>query len=160
MTFRNLPHIFPNLILVICRVRELKAKDMDINKIIIGLTLSLLLSYGGAANAFWGHSYACETIDFVYIPLDGRMERIAPTSFSFKLDRTKNAMVFGNSGALPNEEFKIDKGWNVGNGTWSAKGLQHATGISSIFFKRGKILYSGTGESAAMAFSGWCRDPT
>ena len=68
---------------------------MSIKKIITGLALLMLMS-SGIANADWDDVYYCQMTNFIGITLDGKKQNYTLEKFQFKLDQTKNAMVFGH----------------------------------------------------------------
>ena len=70
---------------------------MSIKKIITGLALSMLLS-SGTANADWGDVYYCQMTNFLEITAKGERKSYILEKFQFKLDQTKNAVVFRNTG--------------------------------------------------------------
>ena len=66
---------------------------MNIKKSIVGSLFSMLLVSEMAA-ADWGDVYYCQMTNFIGITLDGEKVNLMSEKFKFKLDQTKNAMVF------------------------------------------------------------------
>ena len=113
---------------------------MSIKKLIAGLTLSMLLG-SGAANADWGDVYYCQMTNFLGITVEGEMESWKLEKFQFKLDQTKNAMVFGNTGIFKDQVYKLTNFGNFpGLGRWYANDK-----YSMTYFQEGKFLYTTNG---------------
>ena len=124
---------------------------MSIQKIIIGLTLTMLLS-SGTANADWGDVYYCQMTNSLGITLEGKMEKYKPEKFQFKLDQTKNAMVFGSTGYFADSVKELTTGRN-----WPSKEKWYASGTSSIaYFDEGKFLYTRNGSMGIVSVSAVC----
>ena len=118
---------------------------MNIKKIITGLSLSMLLS-SGAANADWGDVYYCQMTNFNQITVEGEEKSYKLEKFQFKLDQTKNAMVFGNTGTFKDEVYKLTKGKDFpGLETWYANDRYSIT-----YFLQGKFLYTSNGAGAGI----------
>ena len=112
---------------------------MHIKKAIVGLTLSMLLGNGMAA-ADWGDVYYCKMTHFEDIDLShGRKTGFKLQTFQFKLDQTKNAMVFGNKSWFKDEMYDLAEGGDSPEQErWYAR-----NGASSItYFRKGKFVYS------------------
>ena len=84
---------------------------------------------------------------------------ISPFSFAdwgenvqLKLDKTKNAMVFGSSGYFTNHEMKLKPGnhWPSIETWFSDDQFDHA------FFEKGKFLYSYTGKAGLSTIHANC----
>ena len=110
---------------------------MNIKTMITGLVLSLLLS-SGAANADWGDVYYCKMTNFQEISPEGELKRYKLATFQFKLDRTKDAMVFGNKGFFKDDVMLLieDKAW-PNKERWFANDT-----YTNAFFANGKFLFS------------------
>ena len=124
---------------------------MNIKKIITGLMLSMLLG-SGAANADWGDVYYCQMTNFVDIKLEGEKKNYKLEKFQFKLDQTKNAMVFGSTGAFKNEVIELTNGMNYHEDEmWFAGNTYYG-----IFFLDGKVLIASTYPAAIRSVSADC----
>jgi hypothetical protein len=111
---------------------------MNVKTMITGLALSMLLS-SGTANADWGDVYYCQMTSFDEITLEGEKKNWKLEKFQFKLDKTRNAMAFGNKkGALEGGVYELTKGWAFPNQeAWYAK-----TDYSTVYFEEGKFMFS------------------
>jgi len=124
---------------------------MNIKKLITGLALSMLLS-SGAANADWGDVYYCQMTNFNEITIEGEMENYKLGKLQFKLDQTKNAMIFGSTGVFKNEVYKLTIGFNWPNiETWYASDK-----YSTTYFEKGKLLYANNGSQGLRVISADC----
>jgi hypothetical protein len=126
---------------------------MGIKKIITGLTLSLLLG-SGVANADWGDVYYCQMTNLNQITLEGEMKSFKLEKFQFKLDQTKNAMVFGNTPVFNGEVFKLTKDKNFPEQEfWYAN-----SSYSITSFREGKFWYTSNmvGVRGIMSISADC----
>jgi len=66
---------------------------MNIKKSIVGPLFSMLLVSEMAA-ADWGDVYYCQMTNFIEVKPNGELTKRKLGKFKFKLDQTKNAMVF------------------------------------------------------------------
>ena len=124
---------------------------MNIKKIITGLALSMLLS-SGTANADWGDVYYCQMTNFDEITLEGEKKSWKLEKFQFKLDQTKNAMVFGSTGYFKDQVIELVIGMN-----WPSLEKWHAKDTySSIYFAEGKFLFTSNGHAGVTAASADC----
>ena len=124
---------------------------MSINKVITGLTLSMLLA-SGVANANWGDVYYCQMTNFNTITLEGESKNYKLEKFQFKLDQTKNAMVFGSTGYFQDEVIELAIGWNwPSQEKWYAKDT-----LSTTYFDNGKLLFSSNGIAGVNSMSADC----
>ena len=110
---------------------------MNVKKMITGLVLLMLLS-SGAANADWGDVYYCHMTNNNGITLEGEKKNYILEKFTFKLDQTKNAMVFGSTGYFKNgvSELMTDRAF-PSQEKWYAKDK-----YSMTYFGEGKFLDS------------------
>ena len=123
---------------------------MSIKKIITGLTLSMLLA-SGTASADWGDVYYCQMTSQVGISSDGEMTRYKLDTFQFKLDKVKNAMVFGNKGYLKNEVHEVE---HYSPGTLE---LLLAQGVRShTSFNNSKFMFSHVHLGGVMSITADC----
>jgi hypothetical protein len=113
---------------------------MTIKKSIVGSLFSMLLVSEMAA-ADWGDVYYCQMTNFDEIMVEGEKKSWKLEKFQFKLDQTKNAMVFGNTGIFKDQVYKLT---NFGNfprlGRWYANDK-----YSMTYFQEGKFLYTTNG---------------
>ena len=126
---------------------------MNVKTMITGLALSMLLS-SGTANADWGDVYYCQMTHQVNITLDGEMTRYKLEKFQFKLDQTKNAMVFGSTGYLQDQVFELTKDWN-----WPEKEAWYAQDqdqFQTTWFEKGKFMYAQVGGARVAAITADC----
>jgi hypothetical protein len=124
---------------------------MNIKKLITGVALSMLLS-SGAANADWGDVYYCQMTNFNEITLKGEEKSWKLEKFQFKLDQTKNGMVFGSTGYFRNLVIELDKTLNwTSNEVWYAK-----NDFTSVYFQEGKLVYTQNNSLGATSASADC----
>ncbi len=113
---------------------------MIIKKLVVGSMFSMLLG-SGAANADWGDVYYCQMTNFDEITLEGEKKSWKLEKFQFKLDQTKNAMVFGSTGYFTGMVYELTKGSSFPSiESWYANGE-----FAAIYFSEGKFLYTTTG---------------
>lgn len=122
---------------------------MTIKKLVVGSMFSMLLGSEMAA-ADWGDVYYCQMTNLVEITLEGEMKSYTPQKFQFKLDQTKNAMVFGSTGYFGNVVSKLGKNW-PSQEAWYA-----TNGYSMTYFEEGKLLNTYNGSSGALVASADC----
>ena len=112
---------------------------MIIKKLIAGSMFSMLLVSEMAA-ADWGDVYYCQMTNHIEITLEGEEKRWKLEKFQFKLDQTKNAMVFGSTGFFADQVIELAIGLDrPSQEMWYADDL-----FSMTLFEKGKLLYSGT----------------
>ena len=113
---------------------------MTIKKSIVGSLFSMLLVSEMAA-ADWGDVYYCQMTNFDEIMVEGEKKSWKLEKFQFKLDQTKNAMVFGNTGIFKDQVYKLTNFGNFpGLGRWYANSK-----YSMTYFQEGKFLYTTNG---------------
>jgi len=118
---------------------------MSIKKIITGLTLSMLLGSGMAA-ADWGDVYYCQMTNFNKITLEGKKKNSTLEKFQFKLDQTKNAMVFGSTGYFKDGVDELRKDANFPEQEfWYADSK-----FSMIYFNKGKFMFTRNAINATV----------
>ena len=117
---------------------------MNIKKSIVGSLFSMLLvSEMAAAN--WGDVYYCQMTKNLTIMHTAEMKNYPLERFQFKLDQTKNAMVFGSKGYFINGVIELVDGWGaVREETWKAH-----TKYSMTTFANGDFLYTYNGLLSA-----------
>ena len=114
--------------------------------------LITLLLISPASFADWGDVYYCQMTNLDRITLEGEQESYKVQKFQFKLDKTKNAMVFGSSGYLGDLEMELRKGAN-----WPSIESWYADSrYASTYFANGKFLLSRTGGSQILSISADC----
>ena len=124
---------------------------MTIKKLVVGSMFSMLLG-SGVANADWGDVYYCQMTNLLEITLEGEKRNYKLEKFQFKLDQTKNAMVFGSTGTFKGQVIELVIGSNFPSQEfWYAKGR-----FSSLAFANAKFLYSNTNDLAVHVASADC----
>lgn len=132
------------------------------------LLLALLL-ISSASFADWGDVYYCQMTSNVDIRPDGRLTQLAPEKFQFKLDKEKDAMVFGSSSYFVDilAGLTKDRAW-PDKEYWSAVALNSSyafregefqsinTSHSDFYFKEGKFLYSRMSISGVTSVTADC----
>ena len=102
--------------------------------------------------ADWGDVYYCQETTSTGVTLKGKPKNYSLTKFQFKLDKTKNAMVFGKDGFFKNSEMEVVEGsvWPAQESWWASDSF------SILFFRTGKFLYVSTGRSGNYSKSADC----
>ena len=110
---------------------------MIIKKFVVGSMFSMLL-VSEMAVAAWGDVYYCQMTNSFGLTLEGEKKNYKLEKFQFKLDQTKNAMVFGSKGYFTNNVLKLGNEWNFPNlGIWFANDE-----YSSAYFSQGKLSHT------------------
>jgi hypothetical protein len=124
---------------------------MNIKKLVVGSMFSMLLGSEMAA-ADWDDVYYCQMTNFIDITLEGEKQNYKLEKFQFKLDQTKNAMVFGSTSYFKNEviELVIGRYW-PSQETWYANDT-----YSSTYFFEGKFSFTSNTVLGATAVSADC----
>ena len=118
---------------------------MNIKKLVAGSMLSMLMASEMAA-ADWGDVYYCQMTNFDKIKLEGEKENYTLEKFQFKLDQTKNAMVFGSTGFFQGAVYKLTK-----NKNHPEQELWYANDSYSIFFfDTGKFMFTRNAINATV----------
>jgi hypothetical protein len=115
-------------------------------RLLITLLLVSPLSF-----ADWGDVYYCQETIFVMTSPNGKLREGELEKFQFKLDKAKNAMVFGSSGLLAEEVIRLRKGSKLGGEQWFAE-----NNIDRVSFSDGEFLYTLTSRSTAFMMSADC----
>ena len=88
--------------------------------------------------ADWGDVYYCQMTNNVGITPEGREIDYKLEKFTFKLDKTKNAMVFGEKSILRGREMTLIDGMTwVRDKTWYAESK-----LSKAYFTEDKFLFA------------------
>ena len=99
--------------------------------------------------ADWGDVYYCQMTNFLRISLEGKKINYKLEKFTFKLDQTKNAMVFGSTGSFADEVYELVTGMN-----WPSREAWYAKDYySTTYFREGKFLYTSNGLTGATVVS-------
>ena len=102
--------------------------------------------------ADWGDVYYCQMTTLSETTLEGKRTDYILEKFQFKLDKTKNAMVFGQEGFFSSQEMELREGSN-----WPSLEAWYADSrYSMLYFDEGKFLYSNTGFSGSKSTSADC----
>ena len=110
---------------------------MNIKKSIVGSLFSMLLVSEMAA-ADWGDVYYCQMTNSLGISLEGKKENYKLEKFQFKLDQTKNAMVFGSTGFFADSVVELAIGRN-----WPSIEKWYANDKHSMtYFSKGRFLFT------------------
>ncbi len=102
--------------------------------------------------ADWGDVYYCEMTSYSEVTLEGKETDYKLEKFTFKLDKTKNAMVFGKDGVFRNIEMELEeRGSFPSNELWRAD-----NSIAKLYFKDGKFLFASLMHEFASYISADC----
>ena len=123
---------------------------MYIKTLIKGVMLSMLLS-SGAANADWGDVYYCQMTNFNGITLEGEQINFKLEMFQFKLDQTKNAMVFGSTGYFTDSVAELNTGMSYPNiEIWHSNNKYKITNFEDGNFLYGFVFSNGIKSISAV----------
>lgn len=102
--------------------------------------------------ADWGDVYYCKMTNMVNISLKGERENFKLERFQFKLDKAKQAMVFGGEGYYGGTEYKLipNMHWPIIE-TWYSEKIN-----SDSFFREGKFLSMYISQEGVMTVSADC----
>ena len=131
---------------------------MIIKKLVVGSMFSMLLGSEMAA-ADWGDVYYCQMTNFLGITPKGEKKNYTLEKFQFKLDQTKNAMVFGSTGYFKDSVIELVKGRN-----WPTVEYWYAHYTDSMayfndsmaYFNKGKFLFTDNSSLGAVSLSADC----
>ena len=102
--------------------------------------------------ADWGDVYYCQETTHTGVTLKGKPENYSLAKFQFKLDKTKNAMVFGKGGVFSNMKMYLDEKLSIpSNEQWWAN-----NSISKLYFEDGKFLFALVIDEFASYISADC----
>ena len=122
---------------------------MTIKKLVVGSMFSMLLGSEMAA-ADWDDVYYCQMTNLLKITVGGTTQKQTLGKFQFKLDQTKNAMVFGSKGYFKDSVLKLGNNW-PDQEVWYAGG-EH----SRAYFSKGKFLFTDNDPAGVTAASADC----
>ena len=114
-------------------------------KLLITLILISPLSF-----ADWGDVYYCQMTSNVEIDAEGTVKQYKLEKFTFKLDATKNAMVFGKRGVFKDFVMQVEGLYPPAEEWWAS------SSISKGRFEEGKFLYADVGSDGATMLSADC----
>jgi hypothetical protein len=113
------------------------------------ITLMLISPFSFAD---WGDVYYCQMTNFSETSLEGKRTDYILEKFQFKLDETKNAMIFGKGGSLDRYEMELEEG-----GAFPSQEMWWAdSSIAKSYFKEGKFLFAFVGVTKARLISANC----
>ena len=103
--------------------------------------------------ADWDDVYYCQMTSFVGVTPEGKEENYILKKFQFKLDKAKEAVVFGNSGYFTGTVMELDMGR-----AWPSQERWYANDNWSIlYFGEGKFQYASVvGSIGNKAMSADC----
>ena len=102
--------------------------------------------------ADWGDVYYCQMTTNSLTTLEGERTDYKLEKFTFKLDQTKKAMVFGEQGYFSKLEIGLRKGWYFpSREKWKAEDSH-----SRFFFSEGKVLFSAVYYPDLISMSANC----
>ena len=102
--------------------------------------------------ADWGDVYYCQMTTRSEVTLEGKATDYTLDKFTFKLDETKYAMVFGNDAVFRNIEMELEEGGSFpSNEQWRAD-----NSIAKLYFKDGKFLFGSLMHELASYISADC----
>jgi len=124
---------------------------MTIKKSIVGSLFSMLLVSEMAA-ADWGDVYYCQMTNFIQVEPNGERTNYKLEKFQFKLDQTKNAMVFGSNGYFGDTADELSEGMSWPNSEeWYSNSKYSVT-----YFDNGRFLFTHNGSAGISAISAGC----
>jgi len=101
--------------------------------------------------ADWGDVYYCQMTTLSKTTLEGKREDYTLEKFQFKLDKTKNAMVFGKSGYFGDAVMELIEGRS-----WPSLETWYTDAFGTLYFDGGKFLYSFILSSDMTSMSAEC----
>ena len=102
--------------------------------------------------ADWGDVYYCQMTSYSEVTLEGKETDYKLIKFTFKLDETKNALVFGKGGVFNNMEMELEEGASFPSKEyWWAD-----NSISKLYFEDGKFLFASLMHEFASYISADC----
>ena len=102
--------------------------------------------------ADWDDVYYCQMTTFSTTSLEGERDDYKLEKFQFKLDKNKNAIVFGKSGYFKDHEIEVVEGR-----VWPSLEIWNANDkYSLLYLDKGKFLYVATGYTGNDSVSADC----
>jgi len=124
---------------------------MTIKKLVVGSMFSMLLG-SGVANADWGDVYYCQMTNLLEITVEGEKKNYKLEKFQFKLDQTKNAMVFGSTGYFKDVVLELVEDWAYpAQEAWFAQDQFQTT-----WFEKGKFIYAQVAVNRVASITADC----
>ena len=118
-------------------------------RLLLHITLLLINPFSFAD---WDDVYYCQMTNALEITLEGEQIKHKLEKLTFKLDKTKKAMVFGKQGFFQNIEMELRQ-----NDSWPSIESWYADGYQAYgYFDKGKFLYVMTGAAGTSAISANC----
>ena len=119
------------------------------------LAFLLVILISPMTYADWGDVYYCQMTTHFATSLDGRITAHELEKFQFKLDETKQAMVFRSSGYFVSTAMELEENWR---GMTIMEVWRTNDGDSMSDFDEGKFLYvsTGTGSAGSNSLSADC----
>ena len=119
-------------------------------KTILAPLLFILISPMNYAD--WGDVYYCQMTNLSAISLEGKKSNYKLEKFQFRLDKTKNAMVYGKGGYFTKSVMVLKQGHSFPKREkWYAKDM-----YAMLYFDNGKFLHVSTGSSGSKSISADC----
>ena len=113
------------------------------------ITLMLISPFSFAD---WGDVYYCQETHSLEITLEGKSKNYKLEKFQFKLDKTKNAMVYGKGGYFTKSVMVLKQGHSFPKREkWYANDV-----YAMLYFDTGKFLHVSTGSSGSKSISADC----
>ncbi len=102
--------------------------------------------------ADWGDVYYCQMTSFVGVTPEGKEADYILEKFQFKLNKTKNAMVYGKGGYFTKSVMVLKQGHSFPKREkWYANDV-----YAMLYFNNGKFLHVSTGSSGSKSISADC----
>ena len=113
------------------------------------ITLMLISPFSFAD---WGDVYYCQMTTHSTTSLEGVRTVYQLEKFQFKLDKTKNAMVYGKGGYFTKSVMVLKQGHSFPKREkWYANDV-----YAMLYFNNGKFLHVSTGSSGSKSISADC----
>ena len=113
--------------------------------------LITLLLISPASFADWGDVYYCQMTNFSAVTFEGKGTNYMLDKFTFKLEKTKNAIVFGKDGYFDKYEIELEKD------VFPQQELLWAnSSTGKLFFEEGKFLFVSVSGEDANTISATC----
>ena len=112
----------------------------------------LLILISPMSYADWGDVYYCQMTNLSAISLERKKSNYKLEKFQFRLDKTKNAMVYGKGGYFTKSVMVLKQGHSFPKREkWYAKDM-----YAMLYFDNGKFLHVSTGSSGSKSISADC----